>query len=133
MLLAGIAVKEIGRDNSDMADAMRYLFDPSAPLHQNLFQSDEKNIIEIQYDPNVAERLPEEERLWRKSLQVGSQVDALKIDFDRNIKVWAKAYVSRMSDDLIEIVFENDSRTTSRTLFWFSPDLDRYDTISEGD
>ena len=33
MLLARIAVKEIGRDNSDMADAMRYLLDPSAPLH----------------------------------------------------------------------------------------------------
>ena len=81
----------------------------------------------------MAARLPEEERMWRKSLQVGSQVDALKIDFDRNIKVWSKAYVARMSDDLIEVVFENDSRSTSRTLFWFSPDLDRYDTKSEGD
>ena len=34
-------IKEIDRDNSDMADAMRYLFDVNANLHQNLFQSEE--------------------------------------------------------------------------------------------
>lgn len=68
------------RDNADMADGMRYLFDSSCALHNFLFQCDDSNFIQMQYDPKLAEMLPEEEKEWRLSLTIGSQIDAVKID-----------------------------------------------------
>lgn len=38
MLLANIFIKEVDRDNSDVADGIRYLFDIATPLHINMFQ-----------------------------------------------------------------------------------------------
>jgi hypothetical protein len=55
-------------DNSDLADAMRYLLDSSCPLHQNLFQSEESNLLKASYDPDAVDRMQEEEKMWRKSL-----------------------------------------------------------------
>jgi len=37
MNLCDLFVKEIEKDNSDMADGMRYLFDITSYLHQNVF------------------------------------------------------------------------------------------------
>jgi hypothetical protein len=34
-----VFAQEVKRDNGDMADAIRYLLDVTAPLHQNLFQA----------------------------------------------------------------------------------------------
>ena len=63
-----------------MADAMRYLFDSQAPLHQHLFQSLENNTLKVSYDPDLADRISPEEKTWRKALVSGSKVDALKTD-----------------------------------------------------
>ena len=58
-------------------------------------------------------RLPEEERFWRQSLSVGSRVDAVKRDNEHNLKVWAKATVINVENDLIQLVFDNDSSLNS--------------------
>ena len=65
----------------------------------------------------------------------------MKQENDYNLKIWSKAYVSDMHDadssetgkNLLEITFENDSTKSRRILWWYSPDLDRYNTKSEGD
>jgi hypothetical protein len=44
MILCELFVKEIDRDNSDMADAMRALFDNTCHLHQYYFQEKEDSM-----------------------------------------------------------------------------------------
>lgn len=49
------------------------------------------------------------------------------------MKSWAKAFVSDKKDDILEITFENDTGRTQRLMFWYSPDIERYNTHSQGD
>lgn len=125
-------MKEIDRDNTEMADAMKHIFDMSSNLHQHLFQSEEN--ISAQNDPSLADKLSVEERAWRKSLVKGSKIDAIKLDNEYNLKIWAKAEVSSITGDIFQVVFENDIRSNSiRYIHWYSPEIDRYNTNSEGD
>jgi hypothetical protein len=125
--------QEIERDNSEMADAMRYLLDSSCPLHQNLFQSEESSILKASYNPGLINQLSEEEKQWRKSLDVGSKIDAIKRCGDYNMKMWAKAQFLKIDGDLIHVAFENDSYASSASFWWYSPEIDIYNTKSEGD
>jgi hypothetical protein len=47
--------------------------------------------------------------------------------------VWAKASISRIEDNLLEVVFENDHRRMTRLVYWYSSDIDKFDTQSSGD
>lgn len=137
-LLGSIFAKEIARDNSDMADGMRHLFDSTSILHSHLFQEYEAQAPES-IDTSVEDKMSDEEREWRKGLVVGVQVDAVKVDADFNLKMWAKGVISdiRDTDDqgkkLFEITFENDSLKYRRVLWWHSPDIDRYNSKTQDD
>ena len=131
--LGEIYRQEIERDNSEMADAMRYLLDSSCPLHQNLFQSEESSILKASYNPGLVDQLSEEDKQWRKSLDVGSKIDAIKRCGDYNMKMWAKAHVLKVDGDLIHVKFENDSYASSTSFWWYSPEIDIYNSKSEGD
>lgn len=45
--MADLYTKEIERDNSDIADGMRYLFDYDCSLHQNLFQQSDDALVQL--------------------------------------------------------------------------------------
>ena len=89
MQLCDLFVIEIEKDNSDMADGMRYLFDITSFLHQHVFQSDDSVVPLV--DKSFIEKLSEEDIEWRKSLIPGSKIDALKVDMEYSLKGWAKA------------------------------------------
>jgi len=38
-----------------------------------------------------------------------------------------------VSGDVLHIAFEHDLKQTSRLLYWYSPEIDRYNTKSVGD
>ena len=122
---------EVERDNADMADAIRYLFEQSCALHQNLFQSEESTILKAFHDPQLAHRLPEEEKSWRLSLKAGSRLDAVKRDNEHNLNTWGKATVVNVEEELIQVIFDNDSLSNSYYFWWYSPELNRYDTQSK--
>ncbi len=86
--------------------------------------------MQLSYDQQLGERIPEDERLWRKSLQPGDLVDAVKFDMEYNLKIWAKATIKNVNVELIEVSFINDTNKMNRYLWWYSPDLSRYDTQS---
>jgi hypothetical protein len=115
-------------DNSDLADALRYILDSSCPLHQNLFQSEESNLLKASYDPEAEQRLSLKERSWRKSLQTGDKVDAVKRCGDYNLKMWSKATVLSIDGELIHVKFENDSYSACGSFWWYSPELEKYNT-----
>jgi hypothetical protein len=96
-----------------------------------LFQSEESTILKAFHDPQLAQRMPQEEREWRQSLQAGSRVDAVKRDNEHNLKRWAKATVVQVEDELIQVIFDNDSISNSLYFWWYSPELDRYDPHSK--
>lgn len=89
MQLCELFVQEIEKDNSDMADGMRYLFDITSFLHQNVFQSDDSVVPMV--DKSFIEQMQEEDIQWRKSLVPGSKIDAIKVDLEYSLKGWAKA------------------------------------------
>jgi hypothetical protein len=47
--------------------------------------------------------------------------------------MWAKATVLKIDGDLIHVKFENDSYASCSSFWWYSPELARYNTLSEGD
>ena len=47
--------------------------------------------------------------------------------------MWSKGTVISVDHDLIEVEFENDSSKTNTQFWWYSPDIDIYNTKSEGD
>ena len=136
LLLGSIFAKEIARDNSDMADGMRHLFDTTSVLHCHMFQeyASSSEAVPDDYDASMQDKMTDEEREWRQALAVGSQIDAVKVDAEFNLKMWAKAVISDITDTddqgkrLFEITFENDSLKYRRVLWWHSPDIDRYET-----
>lgn len=134
MLLTRLYGVESARDNSDMADAMRYLLDQSAPLHMNLFQAKLTGIDATEAQQTISEEMSdtfsEEELQWRKSLKVGSYLDCVKHDYDRNIKVWGKAQVVSLIDGLLEVSFLHDESKMNRTRYWHSQDIAAFDTHS---
>ena len=71
--------------------------------------------------------------MWRRALVAGSKVDAVKLDTDYNLKVWSKAEVTAVNQDIISIHFINDAYKMDRVLYWYSSDLAEYNTKSEGD
>ena len=75
--------------------------------------------------------MPDEEKNWRQSLAIGAKVDAVKRDNEHNLKRWAKATVLNVEDELIQVGFENDSISNSIYFWWYSPELERYDTMSK--
>ena len=77
----------------------------------------------MEYDPTIADKISQEEKDWRKALQIGSELDAVKFDVEYNLKVWAKAHVTRLDGELVEVTFENDSRRMCRLFWWYSPDI----------
>lgn len=81
----------------------------------------------------IANTFTEDELKWRKELAIGSYVDCLKYDNERNQKLWCKGQVSEVKDGLIDITFMHDELKTARTLFWYSLDLAIFDTQSAGD
>lgn len=82
-----------------MADAMRYLFDISTFLHQNVFQQEESAVTIC--DRSLIEKMSEEEKEWRLSLQPGAKIDALKVDVEHNLKMWAKAEVLSINGEVL--------------------------------
>ena len=51
-----------------------------------------------------------------------------------NLKMWAKAEISSINGDIFYVVFENDLKSfSSRYFHWYSPEIERYNTKSEGD
>lgn len=73
--------------------------------------------------------MSEEEKEWRKNLKPGSKIDALKVDMEYNLKMWAKAEVLSVDGEVLHVAFENDVRSySSRFLYWYSPEIDHYDT-----
>ena len=82
----------------------------------------------------IIEKLSNEEREWRQSLVIGSKVDAVKIDYEFNLKMWSKGEIISISGDIIQVQFENDIKSlTSRYLPWYSPEIDRFNTRTAGD
>ncbi|CDW89068.1 ubiquitin carboxyl-terminal hydrolase family protein [Stylonychia lemnae] len=123
---------QIDKDNLEMSDAMKNLFDMTNNIHLHLFQSEES--ITATSDPTIIDKLSLEEKNWRQSLQIGSKVDAVKIDYEFNLKMWAKGEIHSIVNDIFLVAFENDIKSlTSRFLPWYSPEIDRYDTKSSGD
>jgi hypothetical protein len=91
MILCELFVKEIERDNSDMADAMRALFDNTCHLHQYYFQEKDDSMTGDLV--KSAASLSDEEKDWRDALAVGSKLDVIRIDWEYNIKIWTRGVV----------------------------------------
>ena len=49
------------------------------------------------------------------------------------MKLWAKAEIIRVYNDLIQVIFENDNKASCRNFWWYSHEIDRHNTKSEGD
>ena len=60
MELCEIYVNEMDRDNFEMSEAAKHLFDMTANIHLHLFQSEES--ITATSDPLIIEKLSNEER-----------------------------------------------------------------------
>jgi hypothetical protein len=86
-------------------------------------------------DPNIFERLSEEEKEWRLSLNEGSKVDAIKIDGEYHLKQWSKGVISNMigNGKYFQVKFENDFQKTTRDFTVYSSEIAKYNTVSEGD
>ena len=63
-----------------------------------------------QQDESIIDRLSEEEKAWRKSLEVGSKLDAIKVETESNIKMWTKGEIIEINGNFLHIQFENDLR-----------------------
>ena len=57
----------------------------------------------------------------------------MKIDREHNLRVWAKATVICVEGELIQVQFDNDQSINSAYFWWYSPDLDRYNSKSIDD
>jgi hypothetical protein len=79
--------------------------------------------------------MSEEEREWRMSLKVGSQIDAIKFDQENNLKCWSKARIVQSigNGNYFQVQFECDVNRFMRDLTRYSVEIARYNTMSEGD
>jgi hypothetical protein len=57
----------------------------------------------------------------------------VKLNHKYNLKLWCRGIVTGVKDDLIDVSFEYDDSTTARTLYWHSPDLDKFETHTQGE
>jgi hypothetical protein len=95
----------------DLVDSMKCIFDHKAKLYQHQFLSDENAILK----QGSLEEMSKEEKEWRQALEVGSKLDALKIDPEQKVKCWGPATVkSKPSEEKVIVTFENDAALSDR-------------------
>jgi hypothetical protein len=97
-----------------------------------MFQSEEN--LYSGNDPSIIDKLAPEDVAWRKSLKEGDKIDAVKIDLNYNLKMWSKAEITLITNDIFHLFFEDDDKALShRQLHWYSLDIAPYNTKSKGD
>ncbi len=116
-----LGIREIGRDNDDMVDALPYLFDYDMPLHAMHFDAPEQAAdLNAQ---SARSSFEPEELAWREGLQIDSKVDCIKKDHGEEVYAWHRGRVVNVIEDRIKVHFEDDFDDTSRELSRFSNDL----------
>lgn len=120
-LLAGILVASL--DNMELCDGLACMFDPKSRLYQYHCLSEENAILM----DNPEAQLPAEEREWRRALEVGAKLDALKVDPEQKVTCWSQATLKALlPKQKILVTFDNDSHHCDRELSIFSPELARF-------
>lgn len=76
-------------DNVDLLDSIKSVFDVKSKLYQNHELSEENAILSLTTD-----HLTEGEKAWRGSTEVGTQLDAVKIDPESKVKCWSQATIT---------------------------------------
>jgi hypothetical protein len=117
-------------DNLDLLEGTKCIFDHKSRLYQYHALSEENAILLV----NSFDRLSVEEREWRQTVQVGAQLDAIKVDPDSKVKCWAKCTVSLMvAESRIKVTFENESHHCDRELSLYSLEIAKAGSKAEKD
>ena len=83
---------------------------------------------------NSIDRISEEDKKFRDLLEVGSVIEAVKIEPLLNCKSWSKCIVKhKSSDNKIKISFENDSHIYDREIGIYAPDISKISEKSKSD
>ena len=85
-LLAEILARNL--DNVELLDSMKTVFDVKSKLYQNHELSEENAILSLTTD-----HLTNDEKTWRTSGEIGTQLDAVKIDPETKSKCWSQAKI----------------------------------------
>lgn len=120
LLIAHIAANNIGE--AELLDSIKYLFDHQSRIHKYHFLTEENAILQ-QTSPDA---YTDEERKWRESLEVGSELDAIKIDPNQKLpKIWSKCVVKSKKEDTqrIHVSFYKELTTFDRELSIYSQEL----------
>jgi hypothetical protein len=86
-LLAEILAKNL--DNAELLDSIKSFFDVKSKLFQNHELSEENAILSLTTD-----HLTDDEKSWRTITEVGTKLDAVKIDPENKIKCWSQATIT---------------------------------------
>lgn len=86
-LLAEILARNL--EHAELLDSIKCVFDPKNKLYQNHELSEENAILKMTTD-----HLTEDEKAWRTGMEVGTKLDAVKIDPENKVvKCWSQASV----------------------------------------
>ena len=111
--IVGLLIRELERDNAELVDSTRVLFDPTMRLYKFQFLTPEES---RRYQEQLVERRREED-VWRESLGVGDAVDCVKVDKRVNdMKCWDQGKVEIVRGDYFAITFVNDHSRFDRYL-----------------
>lgn len=83
---------------------------------------------------NSIDRISDEDKKFRDLLEVGSVIEAVKIEPVLNCKSWSSCVVKqKSSDNKIKISFENDSQIYDREIGIYAPDISEISEKSKSD
>ena len=128
LVIASLLVANL--DNVDLVDGYKCVFDHKSKLYQSHILSEENAIL----IDNSGDRLAEEDREWRSKIDVGTELDAIKIDPDHGAKCWSRCSVrAKGAEGRITVAFANESTKADRAVSVYSPEIATAGTHTEGE
>lgn len=126
LLMAQVAAQNTAEP--ELFDSIKFLFDHQSRIYKYHFLTEE-NAILLQIDPATYSA---EERAWRESLEVGSELDAIKIDPNQKFqKVWSRCQVKSKKADRILVTYYKDLTIFDREISIYSTEIAQPGTQSE--
>lgn len=108
--------------SAELVDSIKFMFDHSTRLHKYHFLTEENAILKV-VNP---ESYSEEERAWREALDVGSELDAVKLDPSDHLgKMWSKCIVKSKfaKTQKVLLSFYQDTSAFDREVSIYSKEL----------
>jgi hypothetical protein len=124
-ILAHLLAQNIA--DAELWDGVSKFFDHKVRIFTYHFLAEENQILQ----QSKGDLFTPEERAWREKLEVGSEIDALKLDQDGKRSMWSKATIKEVRGDNILVSFSQASASNDREISIFSNNVAEINTKSQ--